>query len=118
MSAYTLYPGTAFADLNTTNGAAYGTAIGNRYKDKPNIIYHFGTDYFGTYEAQFAAIADAIQATGDAHLIALQNFPESNTRTASPDDHLIGPFGNSLRSPTTTSTRTTRRTSNSSGTGS
>jgi Protein of unknown function (DUF4038)/Putative collagen-binding domain of a collagenase len=95
VSSYTLYPGTAFADLNTTNGGAYGTAIGNRYKDKPNIIYHFGTDYFGTYEEQFAAIADAIQATGDTHLIALQNFPESNTRTSSPDGQPVGSFGNS-----------------------
>ena len=85
VSSYTLATGQAMNGLNTTNGATFGTAIGNRYKDTPNLIYQFGVDYFGSHEDDFAAITDAIQATGDTHLVTVQYMAESNTRTDSND---------------------------------
>ena len=94
VASYNSAGGTAFAGLNATNGATYGAAIGNRYRDKPNIIYQFGVDDFGFADVNYAAIANAIQATGDTHLITEQNMAESNTRTDS-SDTAVGTFGTS-----------------------
>ena len=77
--------GTAFAGLNATNGATYGAAIGNRYRDKPNIIYQFGVDDFGFADVNYACHRHAIQATGEHDGITEQNMAESNTRTDSSD---------------------------------
>jgi hypothetical protein len=92
VSSYTTVAGTAFATLNSTNAATYGNAIGNRYKDKPNLIYQLGVDYFANNEPAFAAIVHGIRATGDTHLITTQYMAESNSRSTS-NDVPTGPLG-------------------------
>jgi hypothetical protein len=91
-SSYAEASGGALSGLNPTNGAAYGTAIGTRYQGRPNIVYEFGVDDFGYADASYQAIADAIRATGDTHLITVQHMAESNSRTDSASSP-IGTFG-------------------------
>lgn len=96
ISSYNLATGTAFAGLNTTNAATFGTAIGNRYKTYPNLVYHFGADYFGTEESEFGALVTALRATGDTHIITCEYMAESETRKDS-SGTTTGTFGNSTQ---------------------
>ncbi|MEO6509980.1 MAG: DUF4038 domain-containing protein, partial [Nocardioides sp.] len=91
-SSYAEASGGALTGLNPSNGAAYGTAIGRRYQGRPNIVYEFGVDDFGYADGDHQAIADAIRATGDTHLITVQYMAESNSRTDSSSQR-IGTFG-------------------------
>lgn len=80
ISQYVLYAGTACAGLNTTNAATLGTALGSRYKNRPNIIWVFGVDYFGTFDTEFATCLAAMRAAGDTHLCSVEYHAETTTR--------------------------------------
>ncbi len=58
----------------------YGTALGTRYKDFPNLIWMMGGDYFDTLNTQLTALVNGIQGAGDTHLVSVQNFAESTSR--------------------------------------
>jgi len=58
----------------------YGTALGNRYKTFPNIIWMMGGDYFDGLNTQLTALINGIQGTGDTHLVSVQNFAETTSR--------------------------------------
>lgn len=94
ISSYTTAAGTAFAALNTTNAATFGTALANRYRDFPNIVWQLGVDYFGDEEANFSAFATALRNAGDTHPLIVEYMAESNSRTDS-SNSTTGSFGNS-----------------------
>jgi hypothetical protein len=52
---------------------AYGTALGNRYKNKTNIVWAVGADYFDEQVTKVEGTIDALRATGDAHLFTVEN---------------------------------------------
>jgi hypothetical protein len=80
ISSYNLATGTAFAGLTTAQATTYGNAIGMRYKNFPNLVYVFGVDYFGTFEAQFANVVTALRSVGDKHIVTCEYMAESETR--------------------------------------
>jgi Protein of unknown function (DUF4038)/Putative collagen-binding domain of a collagenase/Cep192 domain 4 len=57
---------------STASITSYGTYLGNRYKSVPNIVWLMGGDMNAvTYgvDAKVTALANAIRATGDTHLM-------------------------------------------------
>src|SRR5262245_22503502 len=58
----------------------FGTFIGNRYKNQPNIMWIMGDDYFGSFDSQFDIFQIALRAAGDGHLISIQNYQETTSR--------------------------------------
>jgi hypothetical protein len=70
----------ALSSFNTTQLGQYGTALGNRYKNRPNLVWMMGGDYFDTFNTQVTAVRNAIEATGDTHLQGIQNYPETTSR--------------------------------------
>lgn len=67
---------------------AYGVALGNRYKNQPNIVWMVADDYFGgSDDALLDGFLTGLRSSGDAHVISIENMPEStsrNTLDASP----------------------------------
>jgi len=60
---------------------AYGTALGARYKNQPNLIWHLADDYFGgTTDTLISDFYAAVVAAGDTHLVGIENMPESDCR--------------------------------------
>lgn len=80
VASYNIQGGTAFAGLTPTNATTYGTAIGARYKSFPNIVYHFGSDYFASFETELTNIVTALRAAGDNHVVLCEYMAESETR--------------------------------------
>lgn len=70
----------ALAGFNSTQFGQYGTALGNRYKTRPNLVWMMGGDYFDTFASQVATVKSSIRATGDTHLFGVQNYPETTSR--------------------------------------
>lgn len=64
----------------TTQWQNFGTFLGNRYKTQPNILWIFGDDYFGDLDSNLSACLTALRATGDTHLVSMQNFQEATSR--------------------------------------
>jgi hypothetical protein len=66
-----------------TNGeyTSFGTILGNRYKNRPNIVWVYGGDYFDESAAQLELVADAMTAAGDTHLVTVQNYADSGGAT-------------------------------------
>jgi hypothetical protein len=58
----------------------YGTALGNRYKSRANLVWFLGDDYFDNNNTAYGNAVAAIKATGDTHLFAYENYPESTSR--------------------------------------
>jgi fibronectin-binding autotransporter adhesin len=83
ISSYTIQTGTAFAGITNGQGTTFGTAIGNRYKNKPNIVWQYGVDYFDNIPSQLAAVQAAITAAGDTHLFTVEFMAESSTTVTS-----------------------------------
>jgi hypothetical protein len=70
----------ALENFSNANYTTYGTNLGNRYKNAPNLIWGVGGDYFDTQTTQLGNLFTAIEATGDTHLKSVQNYPESTSR--------------------------------------
>jgi hypothetical protein len=60
---------------------SFGTLLGNRYKNRPNIVWVYGGDYFDESAAQLELVADAITTAGDTHLVTVQNYADSSGAT-------------------------------------
>lgn len=58
----------------------YGTALGTRYADRPNLVWTIGGDYFDDHDTQLTNVLTALRAAGDTHLIAAENYSESTSR--------------------------------------
>ena len=56
----------------TTQCTNFGTALGARYRTRPNVLWFFGDDYNGQYDTQFNAIIAAIRAAGDTHKATIE----------------------------------------------
>ena len=59
---------------------AYGTALGNRYKGLPNLVWNLADDYFGENDALITAFMTGVRAAGDAHVVSIENNPETTSR--------------------------------------
>ena len=61
---------------NTAAFAAFGTFVGNRYKNFPNIIYMFGNDYGGQFDTQYVAMFNALMIQdANTHLVTGELSP-------------------------------------------
>lgn len=70
----------AQASWTTGQWQAFGTFLGNRYKDTPNILWIVGDDYFGEIDTQLSAWLTSLRATGDNHLVSIQLYQEGTSR--------------------------------------
>lgn len=68
------------AGWTTTQWQNYGTALGNRYKNIPGILWELGDDIFGTYNTELVAFIAALRATGDTHSLTTFNYQETSSR--------------------------------------
>jgi hypothetical protein len=59
---------------------AFGTFIGNRYKNTPNILWILGDDYFGDIDTNLNAMVANLRATGDTHALSVQLYQEGTSR--------------------------------------
>jgi len=66
---------------STAQWTAYGTALGNRYKTKPNLLWNAGDDYFGGQDTGITAMRAAITAAGDSHPQTIMGYQETTSRT-------------------------------------
>ena len=65
----------------TQQWESYGTALGNRYKNTVGLRWILGDDYYSTLDAGFDTWLSALRSTGDQHLVSVQNFGNSTSRT-------------------------------------
>ena len=73
--------------FSSTNFTDYGTALGNRYKTASNIVWWYGGDYFdGQQAGRMNPLKNAISATGDTHLVSVENNSECTSRKQSDDN--------------------------------
>ena len=78
---YTFYNvGGAQHSWTTANWTTFGTNLGNRYKTAANLVWVYGDDYFDDQNTNLQACIDAVHATGDTHMITVENYPESTSR--------------------------------------
>jgi len=60
---------------------AYGAALGARYANQPNLIWHLADDYFGgSSDTLISAFMTGVRGAGDTHLVGIENMPESDCR--------------------------------------
>jgi hypothetical protein len=86
--------GGAYATMTASQFGQYGTALASRYAAVANIIWVVGNDYFGGTggtigsgggtpagdDAKFSSLLSGLRGGGDAHVITIHNFAESNSR--------------------------------------
>jgi hypothetical protein len=73
----------ALEDATEAQFGNYGTALGNRYKDYPNIVWALGGDFWGelsNHDAKMDQWFANLRATGDTHLVSIENKPEMSSR--------------------------------------
>ena len=68
------------AGKTATEFGAYGTALGGRYKDTPNLVWMVADDYYGSSDAKISGFLTGLRGAGDSHVIAIENYPESTSR--------------------------------------
>lgn len=68
------------AGKSSTEFQAYGTAIGTRYKNQPNLIYVLADDYFGDNDGLLNSFLTGLRGAGDTHLLTIENMANSNSR--------------------------------------
>jgi hypothetical protein len=74
-------PVSPLQDWTPQQWADYGTALGDRYKSATNVMWILGDDYYGTLDGGFDAWLTALRATGDQHLVSVQNMINSTSKT-------------------------------------
>ena len=73
--------GSQISRMNVQQAAAYGRFLGNRYKDKPNIIWMIGGDVLGSKGTEsWDALARAIKEVDKNHLMTFN--PRGRTTSA------------------------------------
>jgi hypothetical protein len=72
--------GTAQTTWSTAQWQAFGTFLGSRYKNTPNLMWIVGDDYFGDQDAELGAWLTSLRATGDTHLASIQLYQEGTSR--------------------------------------
>ena len=70
----------ALSGWTAGQATSYGTALGSRYKDYPNIVWCPGGDYTGGSDTQMENLVSALAAAGDTHLVMFENYDESSSR--------------------------------------
>ena len=73
--------GTALNGKTATQFGDYGTNLGNRYKNFPNLMWIVGDDYFGTIDTELTAFRTGLRGAGDTHALTIQNYQETTSRT-------------------------------------
>jgi hypothetical protein len=92
--SYDMSAGQIWGAATATQAQAFGAALATRYPQAsyPNIIWHFGDDYNGQFDTQFAAMLAGLQGAGDTRPLGIEYEPEqdsqfdltANTALASP----------------------------------
>jgi Protein of unknown function (DUF4038) len=74
-------PANVLYGINTgTNPHDYGLALGNRYKNYPNLIWHFGDDYDGeSWPDVFDGVIAGIRDAGDTHPCSIEESAAGST---------------------------------------
>lgn len=72
------------AGKSATEFGAFGTALGGRYKNTPNLIWMVADDYFGGSDTEISAFLTGLRGAGDSHPIAIENYAESTSRADLP----------------------------------
>jgi hypothetical protein len=72
--------GTWGGNLNNTEAQAYGAAIGARYASQPNLVWMVEDDYFGNVDSKLDAFLTGLRGADTAHVISIENMPESTSR--------------------------------------
>jgi len=61
----------------------YGTWVGNRYKNRPNLIFHWGNDVlpanFGSVSNKIRAMAQGLRSVDSKHLMTYHSSSEQST---------------------------------------
>lgn len=70
----------ALSAFTTGNFTSYGTSLGARYKNRQNLVWMVGGDYFDNANTGLTAMFTAITGQGDKHLVGVQNYPETGSR--------------------------------------
>lgn len=68
------------SSFTTGNFTSYGASLGARYKNRPNLVWMMGGDYFDDFNTGITAMFTAITGQGDTHLRSVQNYPETTSR--------------------------------------
>jgi hypothetical protein len=75
-----VHVGSFTASWSTTQWAALGTFLGNRYAAQSNILWMMGDDYFDDIDSGFDAFFNALRAAGAVQPISIQNYQETTSR--------------------------------------
>lgn len=70
----------ALAGFTTAQFQSYGTSLGARYKNRPNLVWMIGGDYFDNQATELTAMFTSIAGQGDSHLVGVENYAESTSR--------------------------------------
>jgi Protein of unknown function (DUF4038) len=57
----------------------WGFAIGTRYKNRSNLLWFFGDDYYSTLETQYGAVFTGLRNSGDTHPATIEYNAEGST---------------------------------------
>lgn len=73
----------------------YGTALANRYKTVPNVLWIYGDEVNTANDTGVGVMLTALRAAGDTHLFSIQNGYPTTSRQSVPDGGIpnsyIGP---------------------------
>jgi len=90
---YDFVSGYAFSGWSNSQFQAYGTAVANRYKNQPNLIWLMGNDEFPTtHDTEYNYILTGIQSAGDTHLVGAWWSAEYTSRYET-DNNLAASWG-------------------------
>lgn len=59
---------------------SYGTALGARYANQPNLIWTLADDYFGGDDDVITSFLTGLRNAGDTHVVTIENNPETTSR--------------------------------------
>jgi hypothetical protein len=82
-SGYTVATGTAFVSMTAGQATTFGTNLANRYKDKENIVWGVGADYYDDQPTQVGNMLAAMRTAGDTHLFSMEWMAESSSTVES-----------------------------------
>jgi hypothetical protein len=88
--------GNSMNGWTSTQDQAYGTALGNRYKNQPNIIWLFGNDENPTTnDTRYTSFKTGLTGAGDTHIYGVWWLAEFTSRYAT-DTNTAAALGASI----------------------
>lgn len=77
--------GTLLTGMTDAQALAYGTVLGNRYKNRKNLMWFFGDDYSpplshtDPLDSTFINVINGIRSAGDTHEASIEYYPSGTT---------------------------------------